>query len=317
MWLVLVPVGYILLGRFGRAAMIYTVTRRFRSAPPTLRAKLWKATPHMWASAIVALSIAAARPQAGKTIERVYTEGIDIVITLDISSSMLALDFKPLNRIEAAKREAANFIKGRRSDRIGLVVFASKAFPQCPLTIDYNILLDLLQRVDVGTIEDGTAIGDAIITAANRLRKSEAKSKVIILLTDGRNNAGNVDPITAAQAAAALGIKIYTIGIGKRGKVLYPVQDVFGKTHYRYLDIEIDEETLAKIAETTGGQYFRATDSQRLKRIYEQIDQMEKTKVETKRYRQNKDLFHIPLALGFALVALAVATENIIVRQIP
>jgi len=316
-WLLLIPLGYWLFMKFGKATMLYTVTRRFKRIPSSFRVKLWKSLPHLWAIVILLFSLSAARPQAGQEIEKVYTEGIDIVITFDISSSMLAVDFKPKNRIEAAKIEAENFVKGRTNDRIGLVIFSSKAFPQCPLTIDHQIVQNLLRQVGVGMIEDGTAIGDAIICAANRLRKSEAKSKVMILLTDGRNNTGRVEPGTAAQAAAALGIKIHTIGMGKLGKAPYPVQDAFGRTQYVPMDVEIDEPTLREIATITGGQYFRATDSERLRSIYAEIDQMEKTKVETQRFKRYKELYSIPLTLGFLLMSLVVFLEYVVVRQIP
>ncbi len=319
LFLLLVPFGYWLMKRFPRATMLYTVTRRFKkpNRRKSFRVSLWRSVPHLWAIAIVLFSLAAARPQAGQNIEKVYTQGIDIVMTLDISSSMYAVDFKPKNRIQAAKIEAANFIEGRENDRIGLVIFASKAFPQCPLTIDHNVLLELLKQVDIGMIDDGTAIGDAIITAGNRLRKSKAKSKVIILLTDGRNNCGRIDPETAAQACAAIGAKIYAIGMGKRGKALYPMKDTFGNTRYVPMDVEIDEQTLREIADATGGKYFRATDTKKLHKIYQEIDKMEKTKIEVKRYKRYKELFQFPLFLGFLFSAMAIVIEYIIVRPIP
>ncbi len=316
--LLLVPLGYYLLARFRAPTMIYTVTRRFGSQwRKSFRVKLWRAVPHLWGATIVLFSFAAARPRAGTQVEKTYTQGIDIVITLDISSSMLAMDFKPKNRIEAAKQEAAKFIQGRPNDRIGLVIFASRAFPQCPLTIDHDMVLRLLKQVEVGMIEDGTAIGDAIVTAANRLRKSKAKSKVIILLTDGRNNTGKVDPVTAANAAAALGIKIYAIGIGTRGKAPYPVQDAFGRTRYVMMDVQIDEQTLKQVAEVTGGKYFRATDTQKLHKIYQEIDKMEKTKIEVRRFKRYRELFQFPLFLGFLLMSAAVFIEYVVVRPIP
>lgn len=316
-WLLLIPIGYWLLSRFGKATMLYTVTKRFKRIPQSFRVRLWRMIPHIWAATLFLFAIASARPQTGQDVEKVYTEGIDIVIAMDISSSMLAVDFKPKNRIEAAKVEAKKFIEGRKNDRIGLVVFASKAFPQCPLTIDHQVVQHLLQQVEVGMIDDGTAIGDALITAANRLRNSKAKSKVIILLTDGRNNTGRIEPSTAAQAAAALGIKIYTIAMGKLGKALYPVQDHFGGTHYVPMDVEIDEQTLKEIAEITNGMYFRATNTQRLRKIYGEIDQMEKTKIEVKRFKRYHELFPLPLMLGFLTMALALFLQYVVVRQIP
>ncbi len=316
-WILLIPIGYWAMKKFGSATMLYTIVKRFKHLPSSFRVKLWRMLPYLWALTIFLFSVAAARPRAGHDVEKIFTEGIDIVITSDISSSMLAVDFKPKNRIEASKIEAKNFIKGRENDRIGLVIFASKAFPQCPLTIDHEIVLNLLEQIHIGMIQDGTAIGDAIITAANRLRKSKAKSKVIILLTDGRNNTGQIEPSTAAQAAAALDIKIYTIAMGKLGKALYPVQDHFGRTRYVPMDVEIDEPTLKGIAQITGGKYFRATDTKKLRKIYGEINQMEKTKIETKRFRKYRELFQIPLFLGFLIMALAVFLQYVVVRQIP
>jgi len=316
--LIAIPVGYLVLYKFRHATMLYTVTRRFKEAGKTsFRVVLWHAIPHLWALALLFFTISATRPQAGQDIEKVYTEGIDIVIALDISSSMYAIDFKPKDRIEAAKIEAANFIEGRESDRLGLVIFASRAFPQCPLTIDHSIVLSLLEQVEVGMIEDGTAIGDALITASNRLRKSKAQSKVIILLTDGRSNAGRIEPVTASKAAAALDIKIYTIGMGKRGEALYPVKDSFGRMRYVKMDVEIDEETLRQIADCTNGKYFRATDTEKLREIYAEIDRMEKTKIEVKRFKRFSELYAMPLLIGFLLMASVITIEYLIVRQLP
>ena len=315
--IVLLPLGYLLLRRFGKATMLYTVTRRFKNLPRTIRVRLWIILPYVWIIILLLFIIASARPQAGRDIEKVHTEGIDIVITLDISTSMEAIDFKPKNRIEAAKIEAERFTQGRPNDRIGIVIFASKAFPQCPLTIDHTIVEGLLQQVTTGMKEDGTAIGDAIITAANRLRKSKAKSKVIILLTDGRNNTGRVEPSTAAQAAGALEIKIYTVGMGKLGKAQYPYKDMFGRTRYALLDVEIDEATLEEIASITNGKYFRATNTEKLRSIYEEIDKMEKTKIEVNRYRHYKELYKYPLFLGMILMGLAVFLQYVVIRQIP
>ncbi|MDZ7307575.1 MAG: VWA domain-containing protein, partial [candidate division KSB1 bacterium] len=222
--------------------------------------------------AIALVIVALARPQSGQTEEEVTTEGIDIMLALDISSSMLAEDFRPKNRIEAAKLVAEQFITGRRSDRIGMVVFAARSFTQCPLTLDYGILINFLKKVDVGMVDDGTAIGLGMATAIDRLRNSKAKSKVVILLTDGVNNAGEIDPLTAARVAQAFNIRFYTIGVGTRGQALYPVQDpIFGK-RYVPMPVEIDEATLTKIAELTKGRYFRATDRQSLEKIFAEID---------------------------------------------
>ncbi|MFQ5823683.1 MAG: VWA domain-containing protein [bacterium] len=263
------------------------------------------------------LIICFARPQSGRTEQEVITEGIDIIIALDISSSMLAVDFKPKNRLEAAKLVAGDFIEGRRNDRIGLVVFAAKSFTQCPLTLDYGILLNFIEKVESGMIEDGTAIGMAIANAANRLRDSKAKSKVVILLTDGQNNRGQLDPITAAKVAQAFGIRIYTVGVGKRGNALYPVDDpIFGK-RYVPMPVQIDEASLKEIAKITKGSYFRATDKQSLDQIFNEIDQLEKTKIEVKQFTRFKELFITYLGLALGLVVLEIVLANTKFRKIP
>lgn len=267
--------------------------------------------------AITLLILCFARPQSGRTEEEIITEGIDIVLALDISSSMLAEDFKPKNRLEAAKVVASDFIEGRTNDRIGLVVFAAKSFTQCPLTLDYGILHDFISRVESGMIEDGTAIGMAIANAANRLRDSKAKSKVIILLTDGQNNRGELDPITAARVASAFDIRIYTVGVGRHGEAMYPVQDPIFGTRYVPMRVEIDEKTLREMADITNGRYFRATDRQSLEAIFEEIDQLEKTKIEVKQFTRFKELFGTYLALALALVMVEVVLASTKFRKIP
>ncbi len=262
------------------------------------------------------LIIAFAKPQSGVTGEEVITEGIDIVLSLDISSSMLAEDIKP-NRVEAVKNDAKDFIKGRKNDRIGMVIFAGDAFTQCPLTLDYGILLNFLDKIEVGMIEDGTAIGMGLATAVDRMRNSKAKSKVIVLLTDGRNNKGEIDPLTAAQLAQTFDIKIYAIGAGGHGSALYPVDDpVFGR-RYVPMKIDIDEGTLKQVSDMTGGEYFRADDRERLDQIFKNIDQMEKTKIEVKEYTRYSELFYY-----FALAALTLLLVELVLahtkfRKIP
>jgi len=269
---------------------------------------------------MVALSIlilAMARPQAGQREEEVITEGIDIMLTLDTSGSMKAEDFKPQNRLGAAKQVMEEFIKSRHNDRIGLVVFSRFSFTQCPLTLDYGVLLGLLEKIDIGMIEDGTAIGTAIANSVNRLRDSEAKSKVIVLLTDGINNAGKIDPLTAAKTASALGIKIYTIGAGTPGGALYPVDDpIFGRRYVR-MDTEIDEALLEEIADKTGGMYFRAKDERGLREIYETIGKLEKTEIETREYANYKELGGGFLLPGFIILLMEVALANTVFRKIP
>ena len=267
--------------------------------------------------AIFIFILALARPQAGQKEEEVITEGIDIMLTLDISGSMKAEDFAPQNRLSAAKDVLRDFIKSRRNDRIGLVVFSRYSFTQCPLTLDYGTLLELLDKVDIGMVEDGTAIGTAITNAVNRLRDSAVKSKIIVLLTDGVNNAGKIDPLTASKAAKALGVRIYTIGAGKPGGAMYPVEDpIFGK-RYVHIDTEIDEELLKNIARETGGLYFRAKDKEGLAEIYKTIGQLEKTKIETKEYANYTELAGVFMLPGFIFLLLEIVLANTLFRKIP
>lgn len=267
--------------------------------------------------AVTLLIIAFARPQSGQKESEVQTEGVDIILAMDTSSSMLAEDFKPKNRLEAAKVVAADFIKGRQNDRIGLVVFAAQSFTQCPLTLDYGIVLKFLEDVKTGMIEDGTAIGMAIGNCVNRLKDSKAKSKVVILLTDGQNNRGELDPITAAKVAQAFDIRIYTIGAGKRGEALYPVDNpIFGR-QYQRVRVEIDEELLTQVADITGGQYFRATDKTSLEEIYAEIGEMEKTKIEVTEYTRYSELFMPYLLAALILLVLEVVLANTKFRKIP
>jgi Ca-activated chloride channel family protein len=267
--------------------------------------------------AIFIFILALARPQAGQKEEEIITEGIDIMLTLDISGSMKAEDFAPQNRLGAAKDVMRDFIKSRRNDRIGLVVFSRYSFTQCPLTLDYGTLLGLLDKVDIGMIEDGTAIGMALTNAVNRLRDSTVKSKIIVLLTDGVNNAGKIDPLTASKAAKALGVKIYTIGAGKPGGAMYPVEDpIFGK-RYVHIDTEIDEALLKNIADETGGLYFRAKDKEGLEEIYKTIGQLEKTKIETKEYANYTELAGVFILPGFIFLLLEIMLANTLFRKIP
>ena len=295
-------ITYSSLGIFGNIA--FSWRERFRHIPIILRAL-----------AVALLIVALARPQNFSSGENIYTEGIDIAMVLDISGSMLAEDLKP-NRIEAAKAVIDNFIKGRTSDRIGLVIFARDSFTQCPLTVDYNVLLNLLSQVKSGMIEDGTAIGNAIANGVNRLKDSKAKSKIIILLTDGVNNSGEVDPVFAAQIAKTFGIRIYTIGVGTKGEAPYPVQTPFG-IRYQMIPVEIDENVLRQISNITGGEYFRATDNRTLQAIYDKIDKLEKSKVEITSYRNAKELFYGWLGAGLVLLVLEVGLSKSIFRRLP
>ncbi|HMA61577.1 MAG TPA: VWA domain-containing protein [bacterium] len=267
--------------------------------------------------ALVLLILGLARPRKVNTEQEFSTEGIDIVLVMDISSSMKAIDFKP-NRLEAAKEVGLKFIQGRRNDRIGLITFAAESFLQCPLTVDYNVLENFMQRVEpVEKKFDGTAIGMAIAHGINRLRDSNAKSKVMILLSDGRNNAGELDPSTATEMAKEYDIKIYTIGAGKRGKARIPVQTFGGRTVTKLVDVRIDEKTLQNIAQETGGQYFRATDKNSLFDIYKEISKMEKTEIKVKKYYNYEEKYLLFLGPGFLLLLAAAIFEFAIWRQIP
>lgn len=248
--------------------------------------------------AVGALIVALARPQSSLSWENSTTEGIDIIIASDISGSMLSEDFKP-NRLEAGKNIAIDFIKNRPDDRIGLVIFSGESFLQCPLTIDHDVLINLFTDVKNGMIEDGTAIGMGLATAVNHLKDSQAKSKVVILLTDGVNTTGSIPPLTAAEIAKQFGIRVYTVGVGTMGYAPYPVQTPFGGIEYQRVPVQIDEKTLSQIASSTGGKYFRATDNDKLKEIYDQIDKLEKAKINVTQYHKKSEEF-----LPFACIAI-------------
>ena len=267
---------------------------------------------------VIALMIfGLARPQSSQSREQITSEGIDILLILDISGSMRAEDFKPNNRLQAAKEVIHDFLRDRKNDRIGLVVFAGESFTLCPLTLDYRVPADLLSNVEIGMVSDGTAIGDALATAVNRLRDSTAKSKIAILLTDGENNAGMIDPMTAAKAAHALNVKVYTIGMGREGGALIPYDDpIFGKQYSR-VRTYVDEETLKQIAEITDGLYFRATDKQKLAEIYREINQLETTKIEVAEYVRHKELVVYLLFPATLLLSLEIVLANTRLRKIP
>lgn len=285
-------------------------------APKTVRYWL-RHLPFVLRAAAVALGIVAlARPQGVEQYARTNTEGIDIMLAIDISGSMLARDFKP-DRMTAAKEVAGSFVADRYGDRIGLVAFAGEAFTQSPLTTDQSTLQTLLSRIRSGLIEDGTAIGNGLATAINRLRESEAKSKVVILLTDGVNNRGEIAPLTAAEIARAQGIRVYTIGVGTEGMAPYPALDMFGNMTFVKQKVEIDEKTLLAIAEQTGGRYFRATDKAKLKAIYDEINQLEKSKVEVFEHVTYHELFLRWLLAALALLAAEFLLSNLVLKRIP
>jgi Ca-activated chloride channel family protein len=263
------------------------------------------------------LLFALARPQSKTSWQDVRTEGIDIMIALDISASMLAKDLKP-DRLKSSKNVALEFINDRPNDRIGLVVYEGESFTQCPLTTDHRVLRELFSRVRTGQIEGGTAIGMGLATAINRLRSSEAKSKVVILLTDGVNNRGSIPPLTAAEIAREYGVRVYTIGVGSRGKALSPVS-IYPDGTYKYerVEVKIDEETLQQIADMTGGMYYRATDARKLRDIYKEIDQLEKTLIQvTEHSKRNEEFFPFALA-GCSLIFLGFFVDQTIFRSVP
>jgi len=311
----LMAVWYWFKGKKTEPTLNYSSLKIFKELKPTWRERLKYLPVILRMIAVALLIIALARPQNFQSGENIYTEGIDISMVLDISGSMLAEDLKP-NRLNAAKEVIDEFVQERTSDRIGLVVFARDAFTQCPLTIDYSVLRNLLGDIKSGMIEDGTAIGNAIANGVNRLKESQAKSKVMILLTDGVNNAGEVDPISAAQIAKTFNIRVYTIGVGTRGEAPYPVQTPFG-TRYQMVPVEIDENVLKEIAKLTDGEYFRATDNKKLKEIYETIDKLEKTKVEITSYRNAKELYYSWLGGGVILLLLELGLSRTILRKLP
>ncbi len=303
--LVLVPlmVGwYLWRYRKQEAALQHSDISLFDGVKQSLRVRLRWLPYALRVVAVGAAVVALARPQSQLSRQEMTVEGIDIVMAMDLSGSMLAEDFKP-NRLEAAKKVAADFINGRKNDRMGLVVFAGEAFTQVPLTIDHQVLLKQLGNLKSGTMRDGTALGDGLATAINRIKDSEAQSKVIILLTDGVNNQGSMDPLSAAEIAALYNIRLYTIGVGSLGKAPFPFRDQFGRVHYQNVDVEIDEDLMRQMAAATNdGRYFRATNKKALKEIFDQIDEMEKSKIDVTQYAQTKDEY-MPW-LWLAVVAL-------------
>ena len=311
----LLVVWYVRRHHFVSSDIQFSTLLPFAGLRPTMKERL-RHVPFALRLIVLGLVIVAlARPRTTSHGEDVYTEGIDIAMVMDISGSMLAEDFRP-NRIEAAKQVAQEFIDGRTNDRIGLVVFAGQSFTQCPMTLDYRVLKNLIRQVKPGIVEDGTAIGMGIAQGVNRLKESKTKSKVMILLTDGVNNKGEIDPITASQIAQTFGIRIYTIGVGTIGEAPYPVQTPFG-IRYQNVPVDVDEKTLQKIAELTQGQYFRATNNKSLKLIYNEIDDMEKTRIEVKAYRSYTELFYGWLVAGLVALLIELVLVSTVFRKLP
>jgi Ca-activated chloride channel family protein len=290
-------------------------TEVFESTPRSIRHYLYHGMFLFRIIAISLLILAFARPQTSLKRQNVSIEGIDIVLGLDISGSMLAQDLKP-DRLEAAKNVSLDFFKGRPNDRIGLVVFAGEAFTQCPLTTDHTIMEDMLDDIKSGMIQDGTAIGDGLAIAINRLKESQAVSKVIILLTDGQNNAGSIAPLSAAEIAKIYGIRIYTIGVGTEGYAPYPVQTPFG-IQYQSMKVDIDEDLLKQVANMTDGKYFRATDNTKLKEVYQEIDRLEKSKIDVTEFRKKHEEFFNLALFAFILLALETIARLTLFRSIP
>ncbi|MCH5335745.1 MAG: VWA domain-containing protein [Alistipes sp.] len=320
LWLltVLVPATayYIYRTRQGGAAITVSSADGFSRAPKTFRQRLRHLPFVLRMAAAAMLIVALARPQDIETASNVETEGIDIVLAIDVSGSMLARDFKP-DRITAAKEVAAAFAADRYGDRIGVVVFAGEAFTQTPLTTDRSTIQTMLARVRSGQVEDGTAIGLGLATSINRLRESDAESKVIILLTDGVNNSGQITPLTAADIAADQGIRVYTIGVGTRGKAPYPAVDMFGNQTFVMQQVDIDEKTLREIASRTGGRYFRATDKEALRAVYDEINTLEKSRVEVFETTLRHEKFTGWVLAAFALLILEFLVEKLLLKRIP
>jgi Ca-activated chloride channel family protein len=322
--LLLVPVlaaWPLLAKRWSRpSGLRYADVKLAASAGPSWRIAFRPILAGLRILAVALIILAIARPQTGQARDIVKGEGVDIALALDISGSMASLDFEPQNRLEAAKAVISDFVQGRPYDQIGLVVFASNAFSQSPPTTDHNALSWQLDGTELSTdlgIEDGTAIGMGLANAGNMLKDSNAKSKVIILLTDGVNNSGEIDPLTAAQAAEALGIKVYTIGMGRPGQVPVPVKDLFGNEQVIYQESTLDEGTLQQIAETTGARYYRAEDTGGLKQIYEEIDSLEKSQVEVEHHTQHQELMAWLLIPALGLVASEMALRKTVFRKLP
>jgi Ca-activated chloride channel family protein len=304
-----------------QAALRYPTLAVLRAVAPAGAARRRIVLGLLRAAAFALLVVALTRPQMGAAETKLHREGVDVVLAVDVSGSMLAEDFtlgkERANRVDVVKSVVQEFVASRPEDRIGLVLFAARAYTQCPLTLDHGWLLQNLDRAKVGMIEDGTAVGSALASATNRLRASTAKSRFIVLLTDGQSNAGRVTPETAAEAAATLGIKVYTIGAGTRGMAPYPAQDMFGNKVYRPMAVDIDEDTLKRIAQKTGGRYFRATDTQSLRDVYAEIDRAEKTPFEAPQFLDYRELYPWLAWPALALLLMEIGLAETVLRKLP
>jgi Ca-activated chloride channel homolog len=318
--LLLVPVLYAYGKKKGSSRIRFSSLAPFERIPPSLAVQLRHGLIALRCMGIGLCVIALARPQAGQKETEILTEGIDIMLCLDTSGSMRALDFeregRRTDRLDVVKEVVKAFIQKRKTDRIGMVVFGEQAFTQCPLTMDYGVLLSFLDRVEIGMAGDTTAVGSALATGVKRLKDVPGKSRVVILLTDGRNNAGRITPETAAEVAATYKIKVYTIGVGVEGESPFLMETLFGK-RYVYQKVDLDEETLRRIADATGGLYFRATDTASLQKIYEQIDQLERTEARVKEYMEYEELFARFAFPGLLCILAGFVLENTRFRKIP
>ncbi len=315
--LLLIPyiIWYILKYQRSEAALQISDARVYAHTPKSYKNYIIHLPFVLRILALICIIIVLARPQRTDSWKNSEIEGIDILMTVDVSTSMLAEDLKP-NRLEAAKDVAAEFINSRPNDNIGLVIFAGEAFVQCPLTSDHKMVLNLFETIKAGLVEDGTAIGMGIANAVTRLKDSQAKSKVIILLTDGSNNRGDISPLTAAEIAKTFGIRIYTVGVGTNGMAPYPYP--IGNTiKYVNVPVEIDEDVLKQIAGTTDGKYFRATSTDKLKEVYQEIDQLEKTKLNVKEFSSKSEEYKIFALIAFLLILAEVVLRNTILKRIP
>ena len=317
-FLLLVPLAiiwYILRHKKQEASVTFSDLKGMVKLPRTWKAFMRHLLFALKMAALALLIVALARPQSSSTNSTSNIEGIDIVMAMDVSGSMLARDLKP-DRLTAAKNVASDFVKDRPGDRMGLVIFSGETFTQVPLTTDHGVMLNMLAEMKNGLIEDGTAIGDGLATAISRLKDSEAISKVIILLTDGMNNAGSVDPYTAAEIAKLYGIRVYTIGVGTYGMAPYPAKTPFGTTVMQQIKVEIDEKLLTTIANSTGGKYFRATNNKKLDEIYQEIDKLERSKIEVTEFRRLHEEFYPLVAWALALLLLEFLLRKTIFRTL-
>ena len=318
--LILVPLlilWYIFVKKRGKRFIFYSSKQLIKDSNSTAKTFFIKSLFYVKLLVLVLFILALTRPQILNYYDKESKKGIDILITLDISGSMASIDFKPKNRLEVAKEVISSFIQKRLTDRLGLVIFAGTSYTKCPLTIDYDILKYFLEETAIGELEDGTAIGMALATSVNRIRHSKSRTKILILLTDGVNNRGEIDPRDAAKIAKDFNVKVYTIGVGTRGKAPYPVRDSFGRQQYMMVDVQIDEELLKEIANNTGGLYFRATDKDSLHQIFTEIDRWEKTEITTKRYYNARDLFIYFIFAALVILLAAEFAKRTVLRTLP